>query len=69
VRRGLTAHPKSLPPKYFYDRTGSLLFEPITELPEYYQTRTEAAVLEHIAPTAPVEPSPRGRDHRATSLP
>jgi len=34
VRRGLTARPKSLPPKYFYDRAGSLLFERITELPE-----------------------------------
>ena len=43
VRRGLTAWPKSLPPKYFYDRAGSLLFERITELPEYYLTRTEAA--------------------------
>ncbi|HSE04160.1 MAG TPA: L-histidine N(alpha)-methyltransferase, partial [Methylomirabilota bacterium] len=30
VRRGLTARPKSLPPKYFYDRAGSLLFERIT---------------------------------------
>ena len=34
VRRGLTARRKSLPPKYFYDRAGSLLFERITELPE-----------------------------------
>ena len=42
VRRGLTARQKSLPPKYFYDRAGSLLFERITELPEYYPTRTEA---------------------------
>src|SRR5262249_31167209 len=50
VRCGLTAQPKSLPPKYFYDRAGSLLFERITELPEYYQTRTEAALLEQIAP-------------------
>ena len=50
VRRGLTASPKSLPPKYFYDRTGSLLFERITELPEYYPTRTEAGILEKIAP-------------------
>ena len=50
VRRGLTATPKSLPPKYFYDRIGSLLFERITELPEYYPTRTEIALLEKIAP-------------------
>ncbi|HSB41177.1 MAG TPA: L-histidine N(alpha)-methyltransferase [Methylomirabilota bacterium] len=50
VRRGLTAHPKSLPPKYFYDRAGSLLFERITELPEYYPTRTESALLSEILP-------------------
>ena len=50
VRRGLGAHRKSLPPKYFYDRTGSMLFERITEQPEYYQTRTEATLLEEIAP-------------------
>ena len=42
VRRGLTSSPMSLPPKYFYDATGSKLFEDITELPEYYLTRTEA---------------------------
>jgi L-histidine Nalpha-methyltransferase len=45
VRRGLTAVPKELPPKYFYDERGSLLFEQITELPEYYPTRTERAIL------------------------
>ncbi|HSE05207.1 MAG TPA: L-histidine N(alpha)-methyltransferase [Methylomirabilota bacterium] len=50
VRRGLTTRPKSLPPKYFYDRAGSLLFERITELPEYYPTRTEAAILGEIVP-------------------
>ncbi|HYB70590.1 MAG TPA: L-histidine N(alpha)-methyltransferase [Candidatus Bathyarchaeia archaeon] len=50
VRRGLTARRKSLPPKYFYDRAGSLLFERITELPEYYLTRTEAALLGEIVP-------------------
>jgi L-histidine N-alpha-methyltransferase len=50
VRRGLTARQKSLPPKYFYDRAGSLLFERITELPEYYPTRTEAALLGEIVP-------------------
>ena len=50
VRRGLTSRPKSLPPKYFYDRAGSLLFERITELPEYYPTRTESALLEEILP-------------------
>ena len=50
ARRGLTARQKSLPPKYFYDRAGSLLFEQITELPEYYPTRTEAALLGDIVP-------------------
>jgi len=49
VRRGLTAEQKSVPPKYFYDDTGSELFERITELPEYYQTRTELAILQGIA--------------------
>ena len=47
---GLTSTPKSLPPKWFYDRRGSELFERITELPEYYPTRTEAAILrDHAA--------------------
>ena len=50
VARGLTATPKSLPPKYFYDATGSKLFEAITRLPEYYLTRTEWALLQAHAP-------------------
>ena len=45
VRRGLTAPQKYLFPKYLYDATGSLIFEQITELPEYYPTRTELAIL------------------------
>ncbi len=45
ARAGLTATPKTLPPKYFYDAAGSDLFEEITRLPEYYQTRTEHALL------------------------
>jgi L-histidine N-alpha-methyltransferase len=45
VRAGLTATPKTLPPKYFYDARGSELFEDITRLPEYYQTRAEATIL------------------------
>jgi L-histidine N-alpha-methyltransferase len=49
VRRGLTADHKFLPPKYFYDEMGSALFERITELPEYYLTRVEAAILGKIA--------------------
>ena len=50
VRRGLAAHLKELPPKYFYDEHGSELFERITELPEYYPTRAERAILETHAP-------------------
>ncbi|WP_316013306.1 L-histidine N(alpha)-methyltransferase [Roseobacter sp. HKCCA0434] len=42
---GLTASPKTLEAKWFYDAAGSALFERITELPEYYPTRTEAAIL------------------------
>src|SRR4051794_7564730 len=45
VRAGLTATPKVLPPKYFYDGRGSELFEEITRLPEYYPTRAEASIL------------------------
>lgn len=45
VREGLSASPKELSPKYFYDERGSLLFEQITELEEYYPTRAERAIL------------------------
>jgi L-histidine N-alpha-methyltransferase len=45
VRAGLTASPKVLQPKYFYDELGSRLFEAITALPEYYPTRAEAEIL------------------------
>jgi L-histidine Nalpha-methyltransferase len=47
---GLTATPKSLPPKWFYDAEGSALFEKITELPEYYPTRAERSILRTVAP-------------------
>ena len=43
---GLSAPFKELPPKYFYDERGSQLFEQITELPEYYPTRAERAILD-----------------------
>jgi len=59
VRRGLTGRPKSLPPKYFYDITGSKLFEDITEQPEYYLTRTERTLLGAIAPDLMREIGPR----------
>jgi len=45
VSLGLRQTPKSLPPKWFYDAVGSDLFDQITRLPEYYPTRTEAAIL------------------------
>ena len=47
---GLTATPKSLPPKWFYDAAGSELFEKITALPEYYPTRAEREILQAVAP-------------------
>jgi len=49
VHAGLTATPKSLPPKYFYDARGSDLFNEITRLPEYYPTRAETEILERHA--------------------
>jgi L-histidine N-alpha-methyltransferase len=49
VRRGLTAQPRWLPPKYFYDEVGGRLFERITELPEYYLTRAEESILRETA--------------------
>lgn len=48
AREGLTATPKWLPPKWFYDARGSELFEAITALPEYYPTRTEYALLQRV---------------------
>jgi dimethylhistidine N-methyltransferase len=50
VLAGLALPQKSIPPKYFYDEPGCRLFEAICELPEYYLTRTETAILRgHIA--------------------
>jgi L-histidine Nalpha-methyltransferase len=49
VVRGLSQTPKSLPPRYFYDDLGSQLFEQICDLPEYYLTRTETAILQDCA--------------------
>ncbi|HKY58370.1 MAG TPA: L-histidine N(alpha)-methyltransferase, partial [Aeromicrobium sp.] len=42
---GLSAAPRWLPPKYFYDDRGSELFDQITQLPEYYPTRAERSLL------------------------
>ncbi len=49
VIAGLTARPKRLSPKYFYDQTGAQLFEDITALPEYYPTRCELQILRERA--------------------
>jgi len=46
VQRGLTAQPKDIPPKWFYDDRGSDLFDEITRVEEYYPTRSERAILE-----------------------
>jgi dimethylhistidine N-methyltransferase len=50
VAGGLTAAPRTLPPKWFYDKRGSDLFEQITKLPEYYPTRAEQEILVRRAP-------------------
>lgn len=50
VRAGLSQAPKTLPPWLFYDEAGSLLFEEITRLPEYYLTRVERGIFEAYAP-------------------
>src|SRR5262249_24269739 len=49
IRRGRTAQPRWLPPKYFYDEAGGALFERITQLPEYYLTRAEGSILCDLA--------------------
>lgn len=49
VMQGLRQTPKRISPKYFYDAYGSILFDEICELPEYYPTRTEMALLEENA--------------------
>src|SRR5690349_2375701 len=49
ILNGLQSTPKRLSPTYFYDERGSQLFDQICELPEYYITRTETAILERYA--------------------
>ena len=49
VLAGLSERPKRLSPKYFYDHAGSILFDAICDLPEYYVTRTERSILEKHA--------------------
>jgi len=59
VHFGLAQRPKQLPSKYFYDATGSALFERICELPEYYLTRTESAILAQYGPAIAAAVGPR----------
>ncbi len=74
VRRGLTADPKELPPKWFYDDVGCELFDQITRLPEYYPTEREREILEREArpslpPRAPTRSSSSGREPRTRPAP
>lgn len=50
VLAGFASCPRAIPARWFYDRRGSELFEAITDLPEYYPTRTEAGILESAGP-------------------
>lgn len=59
VVAGLSASSKAFPPKYFYDARGSALFDAICELPEYYLTRTELAMLDAVAPEMAERVGPR----------
>ena len=59
VREGLSCPFKELPPKYFYDERGSELFERITELPEYYPTRSEREILTREAAAIVAAACPR----------
>ncbi len=59
VRAGLSRPQKELPPKFFYDLRGSELFEKITQLPEYYLSRTERVLLERWMPEWIAEARPR----------
>jgi dimethylhistidine N-methyltransferase len=57
LRRAIAAPAASIPPRFLYDELGSRLFDAITALPEYYPTRTEAAVLaEHLPAMAAATP-------------
>ena len=60
LTEGLLAPTPSIAPKYFYDTLGARLFESITELPEYYPTRSEAALFERHAPEIARRVPPQG---------
>jgi len=59
VIAGLTADPKWLTPMWFYDAEGSRLFDQITELPEYYPTRAELAIMDRFMPEIAERIGPR----------
>ena len=61
VFAGLAQTPKELPCKFFYDERGSALFEKICELPEYYLTRTEIAILDRYAGDIAAQIGPNAR--------
>jgi len=67
VRAGLGSRPRRLPPWLFYDEAGSRLFDAITELPEYYLTRTERSILLHASEEI-VERASEGRRLRIAEL-
>ena len=59
LARALATRPRSIAPKYFYDARGSQLFDRICELPEYYPTRTELAILAAHAAEIAAQMGPR----------
>ncbi len=59
LARALAVRPRSISPKYFYDTPGSQLFDRICELPEYYPTRTELAILRSHAGEIAAQMGPR----------
>lgn len=59
LMRALASRPRSISPKYFYDAQGSLLFDRICELPEYYPTRTELGILAGNAAEIAAQMGPR----------
>ena len=63
VIAGLTARPKQLPPKYFYDEIGAQVFDDITASPEYYLTRCELQILDERAPEIARSSRKIGRAH------
>ncbi len=58
LKQGLARQRKSISPKYFYDASGSALFDQICQLPEYYPTRTELSILQQHAPEIALQLGP-----------